>query len=147
MYDAPVLRQQKHPVRSHTTANGAGYRVDHQTTEPSKALPLKQTQMKALRKELGKQDWLDNLMAEMKAAGSDTRVRILYLLWRRGEVCVNDLASVLELTTPAISQQLKKLRENNLVVSRRDRQTVYYRLNDDSSFIQTLMFFFEGALY
>ena len=85
-------------------------------------------------------------MTVMKAAGNDTRVRILYLLWRRGEVRVNDLASILELTTPAVSQQLKKLRNCNLVRARRDAQTIYYRLNPDSEFILSLIGFFkEGS--
>ena len=106
-------------------------------------LPMQEMQMKALRSELEGQRWLDTLMALMKAAGNDTRVRILYLLWRRGEVRVNDLAAILELTTPAISQQLKKLRNCHLVRARRDAQTIYYRLNTDSEFIQSLVGFFE----
>ena len=96
-----------------------------------------------LRTELEDQNWLDTLMALMKAAGNDTRVRILYLLWRRSEVRVNDLAAILQLTTPAISQQLKKLRGCNLVHARRDAQTIYYRLNTESEFIRSLVGFFE----
>ena len=104
--------------------------------------PLQDVQLEALRSELEVQNWLDDLMSVMKAAGNDTRVRILYLLWRRGEVRVNDLASILELTTPAISQQLKKLRACHLVHARRDAQTIYYRLNTDAEFIKCLIGFF-----
>lgn len=106
-------------------------------------LPMQQGQMEALRIELEDQNWLDTLMALMKAAGNDTRVRILYLLWRRNEVRVNDLASILQLTTPAISQQLKKLRSCALVRARREAQTIYYRLNNDSEFIRSLVGFFQ----
>ena len=106
-------------------------------------LPMQEGQMEALRTELEDQNWLDTLMALMKAAGNDTRVRILYLLWRRSEVRVNDLAAILQLTTPAISQQLKKLRGCNLVHARRDAQTIYYRLNTESEFIRSLVGFFE----
>ncbi len=60
--------------------------------------PLAESQMKVLRNELEVQNWLDPLMSLMRAAGNDTRIRILYLLWRRGEVRVNDLATILELT-------------------------------------------------
>ncbi len=105
-------------------------------------LPMQEVQMDALRAELDGQGWLESLMMVMKAAGNDTRVRILYLLWRRGEVRVNDLAAILELTTPAISQQLKKLRSSGLVRARRDAQTIYYRLNAESAFIQCLVGFF-----
>ena len=106
-------------------------------------LPMQQVQVDAFRTELEDQIWLDTLMGLMKAAGNDTRVRILYLLWRRGEVRVNDLAIILQLTTPAISQQLKKLRHCTLVRARRDAQTIYYRLNSDSDFIESLVGFFE----
>ncbi len=103
---------------------------------------MQQGQVDALRTELELQNWLDTLMALMKMAGNDTRVRILYLLWRRGEVRVNDLAAILQLTTPAISQQLKKLRNCGLVRARRDAQTIYYRLNSDADFIKSLVGFF-----
>ena len=105
-------------------------------------IPMQQGQVDAFRTELKDQDWLNTLMALMKAAGNDTRVRILYLLWRHGEVRVNDLAAILQLTTPAISQQLKKLRHCGLVRARRDAQTIYYRLNSDSDFINSLVGFF-----
>lgn len=108
--------------------------------------PLQSVQVDALRLELEDQNWLDGLMALMKAAGNETRVRILYLLWRRGEVRVNDLASILQLTTPAISQQLKKLRHGGLVRARRDAQTIYYRLSSDTDFIKCLVGFFEEEI-
>ena len=109
-------------------------------------LPMQQVQVDALRTELELQNWLDTLMALMKMAGNDTRVRILYLLWRRGEVRVHDLAAILQLTTPAISQQLKKLRNCGLVRARRDAQTIYYRLHSESDFIKSLVgFFSEGT--
>jgi len=107
--------------------------------------PLAESQMKVLRNELEVQNWLDPLMSLMRAAGNDTRIRILYLLWRRGEVRVNDLATILGLTTPAISQQLKKLRECGIVLTRRDAQTIYYRLNASSEFVACLVSFFKGG--
>ena len=78
----------------------------------------------ALRAEVGHHDELDGLTTMMNAAGNETRMRILYLLWRNREVRVNDLADILDVTTPAISQQLKKLRAQQLVRTRRDAQTV-----------------------
>ena len=104
--------------------------------------PLSTMQMDALRGEIAHQEWIDELMLLMRAAGNDTRMRILYLLWRQGEVRVNDLATILELTTPAISQQLKKLRQCKIVKTRRDAQTIYYRLNTELDFVQCLVRFF-----
>ncbi len=98
----------------------------------------------ALRAEVGRHERLDALTLMMNAAGNETRMRILYLLWRNREVRVNDLASILDVTTPAISQQLKKLRSQGLVRTRRDAQTVYYRLNPDTPFTHHLIEFFEA---
>ena len=97
----------------------------------------------AMRTEVVSHPHLDVLTSLMNAAGNDTRMRILYLLWRNREVRVNDLASILDVTTPAISQQLKKLRAHRLVRTRRDAQTVYYRLNPDTEFVAYLIDFFE----
>ncbi len=108
-------------------------------------VPMPQGQMDALRIELEDQQWLDALMALMKAVGNDTRVRILYLLWRRGEVRVTDLAVILQLTPHAISRHLKTLRSCGLAQARRDAQTTYYRLDTDAEFIQSLISFFEEA--
>jgi len=92
----------------------------------------------ALRRDVANHDWLEDMADILKTAGSPTRTRILYLLWATSEVCVNDIAEVLELTTPAISQQLKKLRAVNLVIPRREAQTVYYRLNEEHHFASHL---------
>jgi DNA-binding transcriptional ArsR family regulator len=114
---------------------------------PDEGEPLSTARMDTLRTEIHQQEWLDTLMLLMRAAGNDTRMRILYLLWRQGEVRVNDLATILELTTPAISQQLKKLRQSDIVRTRRDAQTIYYRLNTDLDFVQCLVRFFAEDTY
>ncbi|NBC17540.1 MAG: metalloregulator ArsR/SmtB family transcription factor [Bacteroidetes bacterium] len=114
---------------------------------PDEGEPLSTARMDTLRSDIKHQEWLDALMLLMRAAGNDTRMRILYLLWRQGEVRVNDLATILELTTPAISQQLKKLRQCEIVKTRRDAQTIYYRLNTDLDFVQCLVRFFVQGNY
>ncbi|MBO6163536.1 MAG: winged helix-turn-helix transcriptional regulator [Lachnospiraceae bacterium] len=65
-----------------------------------------------------------------KAFGDSTRIRILHLLSLE-EICVNDLADVLELTPSAISHQLRLLKQNRLVKSRREGKLMYYSLDDD----------------
>lgn len=71
-----------------------------------------------------------NLAALFKLFGDPTRVRILHALEAR-ELCVCDLAAVLEMTKSAVSHQLKSLRMSNLVTSRREGQVVYYSLADE----------------
>lgn len=65
--------------------------------------------------------------------GGETRLKILALLERVGELCVCDLARVLEMTPAAVSQHLSRLRAGTLVNSRRDGMTIYYRLSEHAS--------------
>ncbi len=60
----------------------------------------------------------------------ETRLKIMVLLDAAGELCVCDLAAVLEMTPAAVSQHLSRLRSGRLVVSRRDGMTIYYRLSE-----------------
>ena len=60
----------------------------------------------------------------------ETRLKILALLTDSGELCVCDLASVLEMTPAAVSQHMSRLRTGRLVQSRRAGMTIYYRLSD-----------------
>jgi ArsR family transcriptional regulator, lead/cadmium/zinc/bismuth-responsive transcriptional repressor len=65
-----------------------------------------------------------------KALADETRVKILYLLSKQ-ELCVCDLAFLLETTLPAVSHHLRLLKALRLVASRRDGKMVFYRLDDD----------------
>lgn len=104
---------------------------------------LSEKEILLFQNELRVEARLDSLSSLMSAAGNETRIRILYLLWRHGEIRVNDLAEVLGVSTPAVSQQLKKLRRHRLVNSRRDAQAVFYSLQTDVSFVRRLIDLFE----
>lgn len=64
-----------------------------------------------------------------KVLGDSTRAKIMWALDLH-EMCVCDLAILLNMTKSAISHQLSTLRENNLVKYRRDGKMVYYSLSD-----------------
>lgn len=68
----------------------------------------------------------------------ETRLKILVLLRHAGELCVCDLASVLDMTPAAVSQHLGRLRTGGLVIGRRDGMTTYYRCTRDSDRIPPL---------
>jgi len=55
-------------------------------------------------------------------------LKLLYLLESLTEVSVSDLSELLGVSVSAVSQHLSKLRARGLVNSRRDAQTIYYRL-------------------
>jgi len=65
-----------------------------------------------------------------KTMGDPNRLRILWAL-NQGEMCVCDLAALLESSESAVSHQLRLLRQTGLVNNRRQGQVLYYRLNDD----------------
>lgn len=65
-----------------------------------------------------------------KVFGDTTRIKILYVLLE-AEVCVCDIATLLDMTTSAISHQLKVLKQSKLVKSRREGKTIFYSLADD----------------
>ncbi|HIR76242.1 MAG TPA: winged helix-turn-helix transcriptional regulator [Candidatus Choladousia intestinipullorum] len=70
-------------------------------------------------------------LAELfKVFGDSTRIRILFVLFE-AEVCVCDLAKALNMTQSAISHQLKILKQNKLVKSRRQGKSIFYSLADD----------------
>ena len=70
-------------------------------------------------------------LAELfKVFGDSTRIRILFVL-SSAEVCVCDLARLLNMTQSAISHQLRILKQSQLVKSRRDGKSVFYSLADD----------------
>lgn len=66
----------------------------------------------------------------MQALAAPSRVRLLYAL-RAGELSVGDLAAATGMTSAAASQQLRILRHLRFVVSRREGQSILYRLHDE----------------
>jgi ArsR family transcriptional regulator, arsenate/arsenite/antimonite-responsive transcriptional repressor len=62
-----------------------------------------------------------------KALSDRTRIRLLHLLLK-GEVCVCDLVTAVELPQPTVSRHLAYLRRARLVLARKDGQWAYYRL-------------------
>lgn len=65
-----------------------------------------------------------------KTLADPTRIRIVWALLNH-EMCVCDLANLLSMTKSAIYHQLRELRINNIVKSRRDGKTIYYSLYDE----------------
>jgi ArsR family transcriptional regulator, lead/cadmium/zinc/bismuth-responsive transcriptional repressor len=62
--------------------------------------------------------------------GEPTRVRLLYALVEVGEMCVCDLAAVVDAPETSVSHALRLLRVAGIVRARRDGRMVYYSLTD-----------------
>ena len=86
--------------------------------------------VKAVRTQLPNEEQLYDLADLFKIFGDTTRIRILYVLFE-SEMCVCDIAQLLDMGQSAISHQLRVLKQSKLVKSRREGKTVFYSLDDE----------------
>ena len=91
---------------------------------------LARDEIAAVRKSLEFAPELEEAAELFNLASNSTRLKILFLLDRLKELCVCDLAEMLGVSVSAVSQHLAKLRAYGLTTTRRDAQTIYYRLSD-----------------
>ena len=75
-------------------------------------------------------DQADGLAHVFKILANDTRLRLLHALVRDDEICVTDLATLVEMKSQAVSNQLSRLSDLGIVSSRREGNNIYYRLVD-----------------
>ena len=92
--------------------------------------------LKIVDETLPPEENLYDLAELFKIFGDSTRIRILYVLFE-AEVCVCDLAAALNMTQSAISHQLRILKQNKLVKSRREGKSIFYSLAD--SHVRTII--------
>ena len=61
--------------------------------------------------------------------GNDVRLKIIWLITEE-YLCVCDLADILQMSVPAVSQHLRKLKDADIIISEKVKQTIYYRISD-----------------
>ena len=83
-----------------------------------------------VKADMPKDELLQDLGDLFKVFGDTTRIKIMYAL-HEDEMCVCAIAELLGMTQSAISHQLKVLKAANLVETRREGKTIYYRLADE----------------
>ena len=86
--------------------------------------------IRQVREKLPREEVLYDLAELFKIFGDSTRVKILYALLEVEELCVCDIAQLLNMNQSAISHQLRVLKQSQLVKFRREGKTVYYSLAD-----------------
>ena len=69
----------------------------------------------------------------LKLLANENRLLILCRLVAAGEMSVGALADAVELSQSALSQHLAKMREDGLVATRREAQTVFYHIADPNA--------------
>lgn len=73
----------------------------------------------------------DLLAHRLHLAGNPVRLKILFLLNQEKQLCVCDISDILGMQVSAISQHLRKLKDRDLIHTRRDGQTIFYSLAED----------------
>lgn len=72
---------------------------------------------------------LSNILA---LAGNEVRLKIIYLLEVEKELCPCDISDILSMSIPAVSQHLRKLKDGNIVETRKEGQIIYYSLTHEN---------------
>lgn len=75
-------------------------------------------------------EFITEISTFFKILGDNTRVKILFAL-DHNEMCVCDIANVLNMTKSSISHQLSYLKDLNIIKSRKSGKEVYYSLDDE----------------
>ncbi|MBZ9730795.1 metalloregulator ArsR/SmtB family transcription factor [Salegentibacter sp. JZCK2] len=71
------------------------------------------------------------LTDKLSLVSNSVRLKILYVLQTEKRLCVCDLSDILNMTIPAVSQHLRKLKDRDFVKSEKEGQTIFYSLRND----------------
>lgn len=88
------------------------------------------TKRKKIKKELLNEEAILGCAEQFGLVGDPTRMKICWLLCKYPELSVGEIADVLDAEISTVSHSLKRLRENELVITRREHKTVYYSLSN-----------------
>lgn len=72
----------------------------------------------------------DDVANLFKILSNPTRLRILHALARKQELCVTDLAALVDMKAQAVSNQLQRFVDRKMLACRRDGIHSYYRISD-----------------
>ena len=85
--------------------------------------------VESVKKQMPQEEVLYDLADLFKIFGDTTRIKILYCLFE-SEMCVCDIAQLLNMTQSAISHQLRVLKQSKLITFRKEGKVVFYSLAD-----------------
>ena len=99
-------------------------------TKKSDCTPMFLESIEQVKKNMPKDQDVDQVVAFYKVLGDKTRLRILYAL-KEQEMCAGDIAVLLDMTKSAVSNQLAVMRNMHQIKSRREGKNVFYSLDDE----------------
>jgi len=86
--------------------------------------------VETVKKNMIPDEYITRLASFFKSVGEENRVRIIYALSIQ-EMCVNDIAVAVGISQSLVSHQLKLLKLEGQVKSRREGKNIYYSLDDE----------------
>lgn len=89
---------------------------------------LSQKDIKKLRSALKKDSSISDRLKLHSLLSGETRYKLVKIIKELKELCVCDMAEILDISISAVSHQLKLLRKEKIVVTRRKGQTIYYSI-------------------
>ena len=91
---------------------------------------IEKEKVKSVKKKMKTERFFHYLAETFKAMSDPTRTKIIYALCQENELCVRDIAAIIETTNSAISHQLRTLRNMKLVKYNKVGKITYYSLDD-----------------
>ncbi len=76
---------------------------------------------------------LNQMAKVLNLSGNEVRLKILLLLYREREMFPCDLSAVLQMTEPAISQHLRKLKDGGMIRDKKVGQTIFYSIVEENA--------------
>lgn len=92
--------------------------------------PIHEDLIKEVKENMEQEEILYDVAEIFKVFGDTTRIKIISALLNN-ELCVCDIAHIINMTHSAVSHQLRILKHSRLVKSKKKGKSVYYSLNDD----------------
>ncbi|MCR5145359.1 MAG: metalloregulator ArsR/SmtB family transcription factor [Lachnospiraceae bacterium] len=93
-------------------------------------LAAEEHQVQSVMDNMPDEEELIDLSELFRVFGDSTRIRILYVLMDHN-MCVSDIAQILQLNQSAVSHQLRILKDAKLVKYKREGKAIFYGLDDD----------------
>lgn len=91
---------------------------------------VEKEKVNAIKKKMKSDQFFHELAETFKAMSDPTRAKIIYALCLENELCVHDIAAIIQTTSSAISHQLRTLRNMKLVKYNKVGKVAFYSLDD-----------------
>lgn len=93
-------------------------------------ISFNENKVETVKQDMIPEEYITRLASFFKSIGEENRVRIIYALSIQ-EMCVNDIAVALGISQSLVSHQLRLLKLEGQVKSRREGKNIYYSLDDE----------------